>query len=61
MKEIKATAQTREELYQECKRVREENERLTNRLEVVYRVIEDEGLINKFSPLWDFIIGEQNK
>ncbi len=32
MKEIKATAQTREELYQECKRVREENERLTNRL-----------------------------
>lgn len=32
MKEIKATAPTREELYQEYKRVSEENERLRQEL-----------------------------
>ena len=57
MKEIKATAPTPQDWIELVR----ENERLANRLEVVYRVIEDEGLVNKFSLLWDLIIGEQNK
>lgn len=57
MKEIKATAPTPQDWIELVR----ENERLKHRLKMVYRVIEDEKLVSKFRPLWDLIIGEQNK
>ncbi|APC46557.1 hypothetical protein [Alteromonas phage PB15] len=40
MKEIKATAPTRKELFEECKRLSEENEKLKRQLKTALSLIE---------------------
>ena len=57
-KEIKATAPTREELYQEYKRVREENERLRKRLELAEACLDGVGAEVYYQEI---TTGEQNK
>lgn len=56
--QIKATAPTPQELYQEYKRVSEENERLRNRLELAEACLEGVGAEVYHQEI---TIGEQNK
>jgi|GEM_PF-3637091 len=62
MKEIKATAPTREELFQEYKRVSDENERLKEENERLTGVINGHRLREKVRKMINSrYAGEQNK
>lgn len=62
MKEIKATAPTREELYQEYKRLREDNERLKEENGRLAGVIDGYRIMEKLRKMIDSRYnGEQNK
>lgn len=57
-KEIKATAPTREELFEECKRLSKENERLRKRLELAEACLDGVGAEVYHQEI---TIGGQNK